>query len=329
MLLFFMPEKIDLSAKPMPDKSVFETRINYARLIIENEMIERPTLDQFADVYPKWVIEKDKGWVATIKSQFQENFDSKPEDVKEKLYGTKKRSEALEIIVGDQIEMNDWFGPNALFTRTTEYDDLVNGIDAVAEFNDPEDNPKRIALGIDASMKADLDKVRQKIERNISKVLNNNLSVKYFESQIDDYKGRLRDIIPVVIGVEGYDAGLLIEKFAQTIELQQKPDKNPFEEQKLTKMRQDLANHPVQIIFLREIQDQVMMYYHILRKENNPKIQTKPERLMETAYMIQSILDEKKDIENQPGVALLEKDGMYNLIQYISRSHDPDARNKT
>ena len=235
------------------------------------------------------------------------------------MFAGKKRSESLEIIIGDQIELNNWFGPDALFNRTTEYDDFFNGVDAVAEFKNKE-KPQRLALAIDATMKADLTGVKKKIDRNISKLLNNNLEVKYFESKIDDYKGKLKNVIPVVLGVEGEDADELVHKFAELIHLKKKLYKNDSDEKLISEKKNQLAQHPVQIIFLKEIKLQLDMYHHILEKENNKSIFVDTQQITDMTSLIDGILKDKHDIEQQPEMKLLEHDAMYNLIQYISKS---------
>ena len=46
-----------------------------------------------------------------------------------------KRSEALEIIIINEGEINNWFGENAYLVRTTKFDDFINGFDGILEID--------------------------------------------------------------------------------------------------------------------------------------------------------------------------------------------------
>ena len=181
-------------------------------LILRNESAARPRPEDFADVFSAEDIQKDKQTLSRVKTRIEEDLDHLDSAEIEKVKEGKRRGEALEVIVGDQVELNDWFGPNALLTRTSEYDDVMNGIDAVAEFDFGEERkPERLALGVDASMRADVVMIERKITRNIEKVTGQRepAEVRYFESQILDaaghpsVKGRLEAVGPVVIGLVG------------------------------------------------------------------------------------------------------------------------------
>lgn len=314
-----MSEQQNSAPQDIMINDFYSPEVTNAELVIDHEIVERQELSTFSDVFSKYEIGKDMELVQYMKRKFQYKYDTQTESVKEKMFAGKKRSESLEVIIGNQIELNNWFGPDALFNRTTEYDDFFNGVDAVAEFKNKE-KPQRLALAIDATMKADLTGVKKKIDRNISKLLNNNLEVKYFESKIDNYKGKLKNVIPVVLGVEGEDADELVHKFAELIHLKKKLYKSDSDEKLISEKQDQLAKHPVQIIFLKEIKLQLDMYRHILKKENNDNIFVNTQQIDDMNSLIDGILKDKQDIEDQPEMKLLEHDAMYNLIQYISKS---------
>jgi len=291
-------------------------------LIINKKSPLRYTLDHFSDVFNNEEIKKDKSHIESIKLSF-ENKNKNQENV-EKVIHAKKRSEALEIIIADQIELSDWFGEDSLFFRTTEYDDFINNTDAVVEFNIGEE-PKRIALAIDSTSRTDLPHVQEKINRNISKILNNNLEIKYFESQIDKFKGSIKGVIPVVIGLEAGNTNDLIDKFAQLIRLKQTLD-DPLihvnekmqTRQSSTKCKKEIEKHPAQLIFLREIKSQLEMYKKIIALENNENISIKESDIQSLDQIITDIIDDKKQINQSSQMLPLENDAVYNLISYVS-----------
>lgn len=294
-------------------------------LIINAKAPLRYNLNYFSDVFSADEIKKDKSHIESKKLNFKNQEANQDIKSAEKMVHSKKRSEALEIIIADQIELSDWFGGNSLFFRTTEYDDIINGTDAVVEFN-IEDQPKRIALAIDSTSRTDLPHVQEKINRNISKILNNNLEIKYFESQIDGFKGLITGIIPVVIGLEAENTNELIDKFAQLIKLKQ-TEKNPStsENEKMqarqssTRCKKEIEKHPAQLIFLREIKLQLEMYRKIIASENNENIFVKESDIQDITQIITDTLNEKKQIKESSQMLTLKNDAVYNLISYVSK----------
>jgi len=294
-------------------------------LIINNKSTPRPNLDDFSDTFPQSEIHRDQKTVIEIKKMFEDKYRHKSPEELEKLFHSKKRSEALEVIIADQIELNDWFGGNSLFSRTTDYDDYINHTDAVVEF-DIGDHPDKLALAIDSTSHTDLVFIEDKINRNVSKILNNSLQIKYFKSQIDGYQGPIKDVIPVVIGLEAGNTNDLIDNFAALIKVQKKindptisSDSKTTARAVLASLRERIVSNPAQIIFLREIQVQLEMYQKIIKKENNPDIFVKPSDITPLQNIISDILEQKKPIEQSTDTLLLKKDAVYNMINYVCK----------
>ncbi len=299
-------------------------------LIIAANSRDNPrfTLAYFSDVFSQSDIDVDTQAVIGIKNHFARKDGSLPEAAKTNLEHARKRSEALEIIVADQIELSDWFGSNSLFFRTTEYDDYFNGVDAVVEFNlGSQTSPERIALSIDTTSRTDTDTIGQKIDRNISKIFSNKLEVKYFESPDLDatnrYKGTIKDVVPVVIGLEAQNVNQLITNFARLIKLnEQKKDPSLDSNiraraaQEHSKLRRQLEQDPSQIVFLEEVCRQLDLYHKLITRENNPTINVKPSSLLKLSIIIEDILNQKEDIKRSPRMRLLNHDTVYNFIGY-------------
>lgn len=318
-----MSEKVNFNEIP----SEYSHRVSEnCDLIISHNTLSRFTLDHFSDIFSLKEISTDISNVENLKSKFVVN-DSKlsPEGVANKVH-SRKRSEALEIIIADQIELNDWFGGESLFFRTTEYDDIFNGTDAVVEFN-LEDKPERLALAIDSTSQTDLYRVKEKINRNISNMLTNKLEIKYFESQIDGYKGSLKNVVPVVIGLEAGNTNDLIDTFSKLIKFGEKMNdpslhvnEKILAKQGFLSLKKDIVKHPAQVIFLEEILNQLEMYNTLLNRENNPRVAVKAEDISRLTNIIHHILDDKKNISETSEIKFLRKDTVYNLIDYISGS---------
>ena len=295
-------------------------------LIIHQEALTglRYTLDHFSDVFDPEEIAADNMDLVSAKDRFKKKSQRESPETINNMDFAKKRSEALEIIIADQIELSDWFGGNSLFFRTTEYDDLFNGTDAVVEF-DIGEKPERLALAIDSTSSTDMFLIEEKVDRNVAKLLNNNLEIKYFESQIDGYKGSIKNTVPVVIGLEAGNTTDLINIFASIIKFKQKVDDPSVEnnermnaKQNYSRIKKEVTRHPAQMVFLREIKLQLEMYQRILAREKNPNIAVKESDITRLRKIISDVLGEKKQVDQSPEMLVLKEDAVYNMISYVS-----------
>ena len=302
-----------------------------SEIIIDYSKEKYPRYDlyHFSDIYSLDVIEHNTRYIEQRKKDFDKTNFNLGSEYSFLLNENKKRSEALEIIIANQIESSDWFGSNSLFFRTTEYDDIANGVDAVVEFNFEDDNhPERLSLLIDSTSSTKSSKISEKIDSNIAKLLSNKLQVKYYESPNLDpdsaYKGVLEDVIPVVIGLEATNTNKLIISFSRLISLEKLindtslPNNERVTYQKeFTQTRRKIEKDPSQLIFLKEIICQLDMYSRILTRENNSNINVKISTVEKLKKIIEDIVEEKKDISNLSKTKDLEwTDTVHNLISY-------------
>lgn len=291
----------------------------------------RYDLSYFFNVYPDKEIKNDIEYIKIIKRNFDKaNFKTSSGHL-ECTNKIKKMSESLEIIITDQIKFGNWLGVYSLPFRTTEYDDFVNSVDIVAKFDIKRVNYQGMFhLSIDSTSHDSSDSISKKINRNISNLLSNKLEVKYYKSPTldngNDYKGRIRDIIPVVIGLNPAHTVELINLFSSFISLkkiieetsqsddeQHIANKKEFEQIKL-----EIEKNPCQLIFLREINYQLDMYSCILTresKENKEKIRVKLSTIGKLKKIINDVINEKEDINNSPEMEKLKNtDTVYHLI---------------
>lgn len=314
--MVFYREKFGGEERPI--RSVHEM----ADFVLRNKREERLKMNDFKDVFGEEEVEADKKLVQELKKKFESQWDSLGEEDKKALKEDKKISEALEIIFADQAESNNWLGPNALLTRTTEFDDFTNQVDAVVEFNvvefDLEENAsQKIALAIDASRKTGTSSIEEKFIKNSGKVtgaVKKRPVVKYFESQISDskgnfFKGELKSVIPVVIGVEDKNLTRLMEDFNQMIKL--KKEKTENAKNALREKLKSMAENPVQMVFLREIELQIKSYMNLIKKETRYKPAVSEENLKKTLEIITAVIDSKRET----GLGDLENDAVFAAIK--------------
>lgn len=146
-----------------------------------------------------------------------------------------------------QADSNDWLGPNAEIIIPSRYDDVVNGVDGIAEFHD-EGYFSHLALGMDVTSSERIDK---KLERIRAEIHNGKLAkIRYFESEKMHIKGQKENLPRVIVGADRqtiHDLTLL------------------WAEGKMT----ELSSHHMQMQMLSEIQHQLMAYAAYARTHAN------------------------------------------------------------
>lgn len=277
--------------------------------IMRETRVSRLKMDEFIDVYGKDRVDRDKAAVAALKAKFDAELEELPESEQKSLRLSRKRGEVLEIIITEQGELSDWFGPNAMTMRAAEIDDYKRGVDLVVEFA-PEDkdaqirggNVERIALGIDASDNPLA--IARKVEANMAKIMGKRppAQVSYFRSQVTDYKGRLDKVIPVVIGLEG-------KNMADLVGLQNKVLRGIDSKE----TNRQLADHPVQRVLLEEISAQLKWYMKLLElgRAEHPAYEKKD--IESFLAIIKELLDDKKSIS----LGKLDQDMVMQMIKKI------------
>lgn len=187
----------------------------------DDERGRRQEID-FADVYRDEEISRDMSFIE-----------------KNKRYERQKTSRAviLEYLLVKHMESSDWLGGSALVSRSCEYDDQINHVDAIIEFNATQE-PLRLAVDITSS-ENDLG-IEDKINQIKNEIAIGSLStVKYFESQIDGSKGRLRRIPRVILALDNEQ----IQKLSEA-------------DQSLKK--KEMVDRPEQLLLILEIKRQMM-----------------------------------------------------------------------
>lgn len=203
--------------------------------IIKDDRID---IDGFQDLYGEGQVKRDKEYVEKMNGKFDQESNYKDKE-------NKKIATIFEGIIGEQAELSEWLGSDINTIFATEYDDIVNGIDIIAEFSENKTEFSHLGLAVDATYSNQFSEKILKIKENIKK--GKLATIKYFESSDMDFKGQLSQIPRVVIASD----------FKTVIELVELWD---------TGKKEDLANHPIQFQILEQIIMQLKTFKEYAQK---------------------------------------------------------------
>lgn len=176
----------------------------------------------------------------------------------EKLFYT--RAKIFEALLSE-IMQHDWF-PGFFLTETSEFDDWINGVDAVLE---SQSQGNRAAI-IDFTSHKDKQKLREKINRILQKIERGELGqVKYFKSQIDGQTHHLKMLPMVIIGLDSRTLTEIIDIYA-------------------AQSKRELANHWVKNAIVEELLKQVAAFQKYINNSNRRGYNPASAQKMHQAY---------------------------------------------
>ncbi len=222
------------------------------------EVLKEDAIDprSFIDLYGTHNVENDLLEVEKTKQNFE--TDPEQEDVK-------KTAELLEAILYMHTELSDWLGPNASTIRTSEYDDIKNGVDMIVEF-DEQTSPHHLAFAVDITFGSQT--MLKKFDRIQSEIDADRLAqVKYYESH--GFKGSLKQVPRIVIGIE---KDRVIELAALWMR-----NKN-----------RELGEHFVKDIIFKEISLQINAFYLYAKKHNKLDAMRSYQRALDTIKILET-----------------------------------------
>jgi hypothetical protein len=315
-----VPRNNNHEARPIRPENM-EAKINADIIIesLENEKVkEADFIDENKKGFTRVDVEHDMGRVAARKEDFRSDQDHLTDLEIEKIEVGKKRATALEKICINMAGKRDkdgssryaWYGQNSYTVETSEFDDICNGIDGILEFDLGSGQSRKIGLAIDASMKPDFSSIMRKMKRGAEKMVDGGGQVKYFKSAVNGEKGKLKNVIPIVLGLEGDKANELIRLFAEIVTLENKMERSADEDMNLAYKIREAQQHPCQVIFLKEMKIQLEMY----KKHFAQGFPLLENNLGELLRIIYKLLLSKNSIE----VGTLEHDGVYQKIREVS-----------
>lgn len=231
--------------------------------------------EEFSELYGADVIARDLAKVESIKQKF-----AAPDRAK-------FASEIMEGVIYDQSELSDWLGPHAHTIKTSEYDDIINGVDLVVEFDEPSQARRHLALGVDATFGSRT--IEKKFDRIKAEIDAGSLaSIKYFRSQNGTFMGRLSQVPRVVTGI---DQEHLLDIAGMWTNGKHK----------------ELAAHPAQRLVLAQIGQQLRTFSKYAERTGRPEFV----RSYDEAYaIVRAVADTKTGID----VSSIKEDKVHKEI---------------
>lgn len=245
-----------------------------AEVLNEYRIEPRNLNNRYYRMYDPEEMKRDTAEVNRLKREFGEE-------------PSKNYSEVLEAIICEHGELSNWFGENSRVIKTSDFDDIKNGVDMVVEFDQGEEGFENLALAVDVTFgKTGISK---KLEGIKSSIDNERLTkVKYFKSERQPATGKQLKIPKIVIGIDKEhltEVGLLW----------------------MNRRNKDLASHPIQAVILQEAREQLEMFRRYAESQGKTEI---AKLYAKDLSIIEKIIDEKKDIS----VGTLSNDKVFGGI---------------
>ncbi len=251
-------EKIENKAFKEAD---FEKAFEKAEKELREDAIK---MTDFENFYGREELERDLAYVDRRETSFKER--SLPEDER-----SQKHSLIFEAIFHTQAELSDWLGPDAMTFKASRYDDIVNGVDEIIEFNPPKEDPSHLALAIDVTYS---NTVTEKLERIKREIEEGRLTgLKYFNPK----EGGLDKTPRVVVGVD-------FQTLQELTDLWMERDNDA------------LYCHPVQLLILDQIQLQLETFRKFALENGQENL---AEAYKETLNKIKSITKTKIELRRE------------------------------
>lgn len=253
--------------------------------------------------------------VARLEKEFQKDARVHPE-----LADAKKRGEILEALLSEQIELENWLGGNAETITPSRYDDLINGVDLLVEFESEEGFFKHLALSVDATTSRNA--IAEKIDRIRKDIQRGHLAlIKYFYSPKTKIRGRQEDVPKVVVGADAATvrelSGLWLNlSRARAAKMKLEKEEAPEQEIKpardrIRSLQKQLGGHRMQFQILREIE--IQLKYFIMLAENQKKDELVT-RYQNTLSTIKTILEEKEIVLSEEDEQKIQQDDVFREI---------------
>lgn len=245
---------------------------------------DRVNMDDFEEIYGTQVLTEDQKKVQELEEGFLlHDLENSRE--------ARRIGKILEMIVTEQIELNNWFGENARTQQTTAYDDYLNGIDSLVEF-DLKEGKGFFGLAIDVTH-GKINAFEKKMKKTRRLLQDGKLgTVKYFRSFDGDIQGRMTSIPRVILALDR-------EQVIDIAKLWVRGEQHA------------LAEHPVQDLLSLEIIAQLEAQSEYARDHGYEKI---AELLLMQKRMMEKIREERKRKLDDPSWNL-EENRTYILLK--------------
>jgi hypothetical protein len=218
-------------------EALLEAAYKKARTLLDAHAID---MNEFRSVYSDMEIRNDAAKVANYERMFAA-------EATERGRRDKELATVVEAIFFDQVGRNGWLGPDTQVLPSSKLDDYVHGVDFITEYNRG-NIAAYLAMAIDATWSSHpggkFNRIREDLVRGkLGKI-------KYFKAGGKPQRGR--EVPKVVVGASE-------RALTEVIKLWM--DGND----------EALKDHPVQILFLEEIVDQLKGFRIFSQKRGHAK----------------------------------------------------------
>ncbi len=271
-------------------------------------------MDSLEGVYTKEVIDRDKAQVEALKEKFARG--GTPE-------ASRKGGKLFEAITYEGIENAGFLGGDASYIPASPYDDYINKIDGIVEFEEGKGSRSHVALGIDVTKnRVDLFDKFSAIKNGIDE---GKLSfVKYFVS--DNFRGELRNVSRVIIGADERmteDISHLILgniRLRETLRGLGKEEGSDGMRENLRKKIEEasakIGEHPLQWIILSEMKDQLGVFRDYALQKGRAHIAEEYGKIYEIVEdIIKSKEEDLMDTGKKRNDEVIREDQVYRLIK--------------
>lgn len=231
--------------------------------------------------YTEESIKKEIDLVDSYKKRWQE--ESTPELEKQKMIST-----ILESVIVDQFS-GEWLSNKAEGHYTSEVDDVLRGVDVVAELKEDDDS-HYLGFAIDVTMAKSPDVLYDKLDKNWKGVETGKLpQIKYFEDANENKQVLSPVRILIAVNPEFTKELLRLE----------------FLKSDNSSRKEELARHKFQFHLLLQIKEQLEAYYQYAQNTGNDDLMDKLKESLRIFYSIISgekesqIIDIKEEIEEE------------------------------
>ena len=244
--------------------------IKKAKEVLEEGAIK---FEDFKGIKKTEEILEDKKRLSRVRSEIEKRLLKNPE-----LREIKEKAILLEALIYTQGESANWFGENAFTIKTSEFDDIINGIDLVVEFVKEDEKTEkpdvsRLALAVDVTTSESF--LREKLKKIKAEIIEGSLGrIKYFISENTGKES--------LIGLPKTIVGTSMLRTAKTAELWSKQKNNI------------LAFHPMQFLILEEIVLQLDTFIDFC-KNSGRKLEDRIVFYEKAKREVREILSKKKE----------------------------------
>ena len=214
-----------------------------ARLVLaQSTLNERDFIDEETAGYRADEVELDRARVSVLEKKFEDSMRASDNPLEAR--NTKLDGELFEALMLWNGEQNGWLGWDARVLKTSKFDDYVNGIDLIVEFQKEEVEKNILGLALDVTFSSHPDNVTKKFSRILTQLERGHLMpLKYYEGE-----GRGDHEVAEAIVAVSRDSVREVGRLT-------------WEEKK----HKTVSEHPIQLRILTQIVEQMDIYAEYAR----------------------------------------------------------------